>query len=612
MNFQFLYVFINLNGGTFKVKKFTFPYSISFLVVLFAVVALSLNFTGNSYTKVKNEVIKTSVLTKMNPTINTPKNIIFLISDGWSYNTIKATDYYQSGTANSQQYESFPVQFAMATYPAKSGGYPGGLVNAIGYSPRDMWSNFNYAKNDYTESAAAATALSTGFKTYNNSICMDMNYQPLINLVQIAKSKNKSAGVISSVQFSHATPAGFVAHNLTRNNYSQIAIEMLLNSKCDVIMGAGNPDYNDDGMPSHKTYKYVGDSLIWLGLHAGNTVFYPGGIPDTVEDVNGDGIRDPWSIVDDRSEFQSLTTGNTPLRVLGVAKVHTTLQQNRSGDVMANPYVVPLLTTVPTLVEMTKGALNVLDNNTNGFFLMIEGGAVDWASHGNQKGRLIEEQIDFNNSVNAVIQWVNANSNWNETMVIVTGDHECGYLWGPGSGAPNTFNPIINNGQNNLPGMSFYSDEHTNSLIPFFAKGAGSEMFGLFADDFDSVRGKYLQNTEVAQTIKLFWDYNYHVTGIAKLKGVNIAEEYTLDQNFPNPFNPSTTITFNLPKSGVVSLKIYDITGKLVKSLLNNVKHEAGVKSINMSANELASGIYFYSLEVDGRLISTKKMALIK
>jgi len=592
-------------------KKFSTPYALTFVAVLIATVALSLNFSGNK-TSGKNVTLGKSVLTKMNPNINTPKNIIFLISDGWSYNTITATDYYQSGTANSQQYESFPIKFGMATYPVKTGGYPGALRNSIGYSTRDMWGNFNYAKSDYTESAAAATALATGFKTYNNSIGMDMNFQPLINLVQIAKSKNKSAGVISSVQFSHATPAGFVAHNLTRNNYNQIAFEMLLNSKCDVIMGTGNPDYNDDGAPSHKTYKYVGDSLVWLGLLAGNSVFYPNGVPDTVEDVNNDGIRDPWTMIDDRSEFQSLMTGNTPLRVLGVPKVHQTLQQTRSGDGNAAPYVVPLLTTVPTLAEMTKGALNVLDNNTNGFFIMIEGGAVDWASHANQKGRLIEEQIDFNNAVNEVINWVNTNSNWNETMVIVTGDHECGYLWGPGSGAPATFNQIINNGQNNLPGMSFYSDEHTNSLIPVYVKGAGSEMLNLFADDYDSVRGKYIQNTEITQSIKLFWDYNFHVTGIAKLKGVNVAEEYTLDQNFPNPFNPSTTISFNIPKSGVVSLKIYDITGKLVKSLLNNVKHEAGVKSINMSANELSSGIYFYSLEVDGRLISSKKMALIK
>jgi len=489
-------MFQNLNEIKIM-KKFIISGSSIFTFVLITLL-LSLNFSSNK-TKKNNQI----------PSIDVPKNIIFMISDGWGYNHILATDYYQHGAENSQQYETFPVKYGMANYPAKTGSYPSSLQSNTGYNPRSMWSAFTYATYDYTESAAAATALATGVKTYNNSIGMNVDFTPLINLVQTAKMKNKSAGVISTVQFSHATPAAFVAHNLTRNNYSQIAFEMLLNSRCDVIMGTGNPDYDDNGAPSHETYKYIGDSLTWLGLQSGNSVFYVNGIPDTVEDVNGDGIRDPWTMIQEKSQFQSMMTGNTPLRVLGVPKVNTTLQQNRSGDPNAVPYVVPLNNNVPSLAEMTKGALNVLDNNTNGFFIMIEGGAIDWASHSNQKGRMIEEQIDFNNAVNAVIEWINTNSNWSETMLIITGDHECGFLWGPNSGPPATFNPIINNGQNNLPGMTFYSNEHTNSLIPFYAKGAGSELFHFFADEYDSVRGRYIQNSEIGSAIKLLWDVNY-------------------------------------------------------------------------------------------------------
>jgi alkaline phosphatase len=522
-----------------------------------------------------------------------------------------AADYYQKGNTNTQQYQSFPVKYAMSHYPVMTGGYPGALEWNTGYNPKAMWSNFNYAKNDFTESAAAATAMSTGFKTYNNSIGKDINFQNLVNLTQIAKLMNKSAGVISSVEFSHATPAGFVAHNLTRNNYSQIAFEMLLGSRLDVIMGCGNPDYNNSGASGHNTYKYVGDSLAWLGLNAGNSVFYVNGIPDTVEDCNGDGIRDPWSLIQDRSQFQNLMTGNTPLRVLGVPKVFETLQQSRAGDANANPYVIPLTTTVPTLVEMTKASLNVLDNNPNGFFIMIEGGAIDWAAHSNQKGRVIEEQIDFNNSVDAVIQWVNTNSNWNETMVIVTADHETGYLWGPGSGAPATFNPIVNNGQNNLPGMAYFSPEHTNSLVPFFAKGGGSQIFNLFADEADSIRGKFIQNSEIAQGIKYLWDVNFVVINVP-FEGVMTPAEYTLDQNYPNPFNPATTITFNLKKPAVVTLNIYDISGRLVRTLVNNEKTAVGVKSVKVNANDLSSGVYFYTLDIDSRRIDSKKMVLIK
>ena len=581
----------------FKKRLFLLPASV---ILLFIVLAVTIK---------KNDINQSQENSLI---ITPPKNIIYMISDGMGYSAMLATDYYQKGSTNLQQYQSFPVKYAMSHYPVQTGGYPGALQWNTGYNPRAMWQNFNYALNDFTESAAAATAMATGFKTYNNSIGKDINFQNLVNLTQIAKGMNKSAGVISSVEWTHATPAGFVAHNVTRNNYNQLAYEMLLGTRLDVIMGCGNPDYNNSGALGHNTYKYIGDSLVWLGLQAGNSIFYPGGgPPDTVEDCNGDGIRDPWTLIQDRSQFQSLITGSTPLRVLGTAKVFETLQQARAGDAYANPFVVPLTTTVPTLVEMTKGALNVLDNNPNGFFLMIEGGAIDWAGHANQKGRLIEEQIDFNNSVNAVIQWVNTNSNWNETMVIVTADHETGYLWGPGSGAPKTFNPIINNGQNNLPGMSFYSIEHTNSLVPFFAKGGGSNIFTIFADEIDSIRSKFIQNSEIAQGIKLLWDANLVITS-TQFEGVILPVDYTLDQNYPNPFNPTTTISFNLKKKANVTINIFDVTGRLVKTLINNEKINSGVKSIIFNAAEFSSGVYFYTLDVDNNRIDTKKMVFVK
>ena len=109
-------------------------------------------------------------------------------------------------------------------------------------------------------------------------------------------------------------------------------------------------------------------------------------------------------------------SGPTPSRVCGVAQVYQTLQQDRAGDPTADPYVVPLIQTVPTLEEMTKAALNILDDDPDGFVLMVEGGAVDWASHANQDGRMIEEEIDFNKAVEAVVDWVQANSNWGETF----------------------------------------------------------------------------------------------------------------------------------------------------------------------------------------------------
>jgi alkaline phosphatase len=132
---------------------------------------------------------------------------------------------------------------------------------------------------------------------------------------------------------------------------------------------------------------------------------------------------------------------------------------------------------------------------------MVEGGAVDWASHANQSGRVIEEEIDFNRSVEAVVAWVQANSNWGETLVIVTGDHETGYLCGPGSAAASSEQPIVNNGRGVQPGMEWNSGSHTNSLIPFFAKGTRSQLFKEKAVNVDPVRGRYIDNLDVALVI---------------------------------------------------------------------------------------------------------------
>ncbi len=173
---------------------------------------------------------------------------------------------------------------------------------------------------------------------------------------------------------------------------------------------------------------------------------------------------------------------------------------------MVDPYIVPFLDTSPALQEMTKGALNVLDNNNNGFFLMIEGGAIDWASHSNQPGRLIEEEIEFNKAVEAVVNWVENRSNWNETIVIVTGDHETGYLNGPNSGidseGESIWSLLGNNGINKLPDMDFYSGSHTNSLIPFYAQEIGDFLFLEAANNtLDPIRGHYLNNTDIGRIL---------------------------------------------------------------------------------------------------------------
>jgi alkaline phosphatase len=410
------------------------------------------------------------------------KNVIIMISDGWGYNHLESVSYYEYGKDARQIYNRFPFQVAMSTYSYY-----------CSYDPTLAWGSWDYVKSCYTDSAAAATAMATGVKTYDAAIGVDIDGNPVSNGLELAEQKGKATGVVTSMSWTHATPAGFVAHNVSRNNYDQIGQQIVNVSAADVVMGAGHPWYDANGLlkTTPNTFKYVGGETTWDALVAGTA----GG------DADGDGIADPWTLIQTRAEFQALMSGPTPERVLGTAQVYETLQQGRSGDAFADPYVVPQIETVPTLGEMTLAALNVLDDDPDGLYLMVEGGAVDYAAHSNQSGRMIEEAIEFEQAVKAVVKWVTQNSNWGETLLIVTGDHETGYLWGPGSNP--TWQPIVNNGMGNLPGMQWNSPNHTNSLMMVSAKGDAGRRLNRFADQYDPVRGWYLDNTDLAKLV--FW-----------------------------------------------------------------------------------------------------------
>jgi len=423
------------------------------------------------------------------PVKHSPKNVIIMIADGGGFNHYASAGFYQCGQIPCQSYEDFPVRLAMSTYPI--GG---------SYDSNTIWTNFDYLKNDPTDSAAAATAMATGIKTYNAAIGVDNDKNPVTNLVERAEQLGKSTGVVTSVPFNHATPAGFVAHNDSRDDYKAIADEMINKSAADVIMGCGHPLYNANGnLGALPNYKYIRSS-VWAALKTGSAG----------ADADGDGSQDPWSLIQTREQFQALASGPAPKRVFGLAQVYETLQEKRSGNADAIPYEAPMIKTVPMLDEMTRAALNVLDDDPDGFFVMIEGGAVDWAAHDNHSGRMVEEMIDFNKAVEAVLSWIEQNSSWGDTLVIITADHETGYLTGPDSGQKlfsdkPVWNQLIGNGAGNPPSMQWHSGGHTNSLVPFFAKGRGVQMFKDTIDGDDPVRGPYIDNTDIANVIFSLW-----------------------------------------------------------------------------------------------------------
>ena len=419
------------------------------------------------------------------------KNVVLLVGDGMGYNQVIAGNYYRYGAETGAVFESFPVKYGMSTFEYGKG-----------YDPVTAWADFNYVKQNATDSASASTAMSTAIKTYNGAIGVNMGRMALNHLISDFLAIGKAAGVVSSVPFSHATPAGFVAHNVSRNNYHAIAHEMI-NSDLDVIIGAGHPWYNDNaGLLTKANYKYINEA-DYNALVAGTA-----------------GAGRPWHFIDTKEGLEDVANGAaSPDRLFGLARVASTFQQSRSGDVKAGAYAVPQNTGIPSLAIATTAALRTLAKNSKGFFIMVEGGAIDWASHGNQSGRLVEEQLEFVDAVQAAVDWVNQYSNWDETVIIVTADHECGYLTGPNSGPGPVWNPIANNGAGNMPGMEWHSTDHTNALVPVYAKGPNVASLSQWVVGADPVRGNYIDNTGLANWMRLNATDTRRMTGSVTTPG---------------------------------------------------------------------------------------------
>lgn len=442
------------------------------------------------------------------------QNVFVMITDGASFGAWDAACLQQNGTtASAAYYGSEYSKFLMTTYPLNTSNSPtGNLTETVGYNPAAAWglSSYNaggssYLHQNYVDSAAAGTALSTGQKTYNNAInWSNLNITQGPTLPEIAKQQGKVVGTVSSVQWSHATPAAFSnAHNVSRNNYAAIANEMLSGNVMDLIMGAGNPQWNDSGVKTITNYndagvtdsnaRYVGGRNTWIelneGTHAGN-----------------------WASVQSRTDIESLAAGNlTALggreRLVATVEAGSTLQQGRTGySATDTPGSDPFNATSPSLATMTEAALNVLASvdQGQGMFLQIEGGAIDWAAHANQTSRLVEEQVDFNNSVEVVVDWIEANGGWANNLLIITTDHGNAMPSGPDSNTA-AHDRIeagdIANGQftlSNPQGVRWWSGNHTNELVPVFARGAGSAAFTGLVDGTDANFSTYYSDWAAA------------------------------------------------------------------------------------------------------------------
>ncbi|WP_457755726.1 alkaline phosphatase [Thermodesulfatator indicus] len=421
------------------------------------------------------------------------KYVILLIGDGMGYWHVDALRRYLNVSKTNM--ESLRYFGYMTTFMRNSTG-EGGLSgeywddpNELGsYDPalggRTPWEIQPvpaYVDEGATDSAAAGSALASGHKTVKYALNVvpkpegypadepfTVKYYPTI--VDFAEAKGMATGVVTSVPFSHATPAAFIAKTQYRKNYGEIARQMIF-SNLDVIMGAGHPYYDDNGNLREEPnfYYWSRNKGPYIDDEDGEALY-----EKVVNGVRG------RVFVDKKEDFEDLADGDglfhggpMPRRVFGLAQVANTLQASRNiddGDPSDDWKVggQAFITNVPSLETMTRAALEVLEQDEDGFFVMIEGGAIDWASHANNMTRMLEEIIDFDNAVKAVVDWVNDpnnGSNWDNTLVVVVADHETGHL-----------QPLNVTGDEVIKEQCWGLNcegwhHHTNSLVPIYAQG---------------------------------------------------------------------------------------------------------------------------------------------
>jgi len=286
----------------------------------------------------------------------TPKNIIVMIGDGMGPSYTSAYRYYRDNksTDNVEKTVFDRLLVGMAsTSPHTSDGY-------------------------ITDSAASATALATGVKTYNTAIAVDVNKKPLETLFEKARKAGKATGLVVTASINHATPAAFMVHNESRYNKDEIAnayFDERINGqfKADVMLGGGRKYFERDDR-----------SLVTEFEQAG------------------------YQYIDSMNNFSSLDYNNPKVLGLFAASGLGPRLDDKTPD---------------RLLKQTEVAVRLLEQQVAGFVLLIEGSQIDWAGHDNNIADAMAEMDDFAKALSWVEQYVKAHP---DTLLVATADHNTG------------------------------------------------------------------------------------------------------------------------------------------------------------------------------------------
>ena len=292
-----------------------------------------------------------------------PKNIIYMIGDGMGMAHLTAYRHYKNSTKQS---------IGLGAQAVPQTLFDQHFVGVASTLPDD--------DTLVTDSAASATALSSGEKTYNGAIALDNDKAPTLTLIEKAKELGMLTGTVSTSQITHATPASFWAHNVSRKNENQIA----------------DAAFDDRIEGEFKTDLLLGGGKKFLIREDRN--------------ISEEFQQSGWQYTDQLTQLDKLTT----LPALGL------FADKGLGYAIDNPQL-------PNRLQvMTEKALELLDqNNPNGFFVMVEGSQIDWCSHANDIACAMEEMKDFEQTLATVLEFAKKDGN---TLVVLTADHSTGGL----------------------------------------------------------------------------------------------------------------------------------------------------------------------------------------
>ena len=262
-----------------------------------------------------------------------------------------------------------------------------------------------------TDSAASGTAMATGEKTRNGHISVDTAGKRLKTILEVAEANGKASGLVATAAITHATPASFIAHNPDRNDYEAIATDFL-DTGIDVFIGGGldHFDKREDGL-------LLTDSLVAKG----------------------------YDVMTEKEEL--LNYQGNQLAALLYAKHPPKVYEGRQDF----------------LEKASNKAIEILDKDKDGFFLMIESSQIDWGGHDNDADYVIQETVEFDDIVGKVLDFAEKDG---ETLVIITADHETGGMTVTGGSLDGE----------NLE-YHFSTGHHTPLFVPLFAYGPGAEEF---------------------------------------------------------------------------------------------------------------------------------------